>query len=82
MNKANPKKTPFTAEHRLSNVHRMQFICCAGINDNFREYLSLFFVGTLFRPPKLFPLLKLMHDVHEDIMLKGKLKKARMKVTH
>jgi len=74
MNKANPKKTPFTAEHRLSNVHRMQFICCVGINNNLRTNLSRFFVGTLLRPPKLFPLLKPMHDVHEYNMLKGKIK--------
>lgn len=53
----------------------MQLTCCAGTNDNnSNTNLSLFFVGTLFRT-KPFPLLKLMHDVQEDIMLKEKIRK-------
>lgn len=64
--------TPFTAEHEVFNVDRMHLTYCAGIDDDPNTSIfSLFFVGTLFRT-KLFPLLKLMHDVHEDIMLKGK----------
>jgi len=47
----------------------MQLTRFAGIDDNRNTNISFFFVGTLFRT-KLFPLLKLMHDVNEDIMLK------------